>query len=145
MGRVVTPRGTGGKLFSLQANDPDEYGDRVAKYIPGETLSAYVALQSLSQGIDDLAYKTWWVFVYIVLMIGTVIYIRTAAGENKPWVLHATIAVTAFSIWSYALHDEGKFSPFFFFKDFNVDHFLAGALLIMFTFTVGFIAPKKTV
>ena len=136
MGRLVTPKEFSTKGRGLSTNEPDKFGDRIAKFIPAETLTAYVGIQSV---VADESKAKWWMPVFILLVIGTPLYIRWAAKKNEPWVLHAIIATGAFLIWSYALHTEGKYSPW---PEKFHDPILGGVLLILYSFFVGLLAPK---
>lgn len=142
MSRLVNGGRSGIGVFS---NDPEQdgYGDRVAKYIPAETLTAYVSIQALS-GDKAPEPEGWWLPVFIALIVATVLYVRLLGKRSeKPWGMQAVIGVVAFILWSYALHDDDKFSPWSVIDKIGHDSFLAGILLILFTLFAGLIQPKK--
>lgn len=136
MGRLVTPKEFTAKGRGPSANKPDKFEDRIAKYIPAETLTAYVGIQSV---VGDKPEAKWWLPVFVLLVIGTPLYIRWAAKKNEPWGMHAIIATVAFLIWTYALHAEGRYSPW---PETMHDATFAGILLILYSFFVGLLAPK---
>jgi len=146
MGRLVTARISKSDINfddGEPADPPDDYLDRVAKYIPAETLTAYVAIQSFVER-PEAGPPFWWIIVFLILLIGTPLYIRLRRKEGQVWKLHALIGTLGFLIWSYALHDNDKFSPW---GDgiLNIPHdaIFAGVLLIIFPFITGLFIPRK--
>ena len=138
MGRLVNPASSsGGPVESYAgATPPDDTFSRVAKYIPGESLSVYLAFQSLLSTPEP-----WGYFVYAVILALTPVYVWRMAERNQPWRMHAIIATVGFVVWSYALHAENKFSPFP--ENWYSDVF-AATLILLFPFVVGALfVPKK--
>ncbi|MEQ1808669.1 MAG: hypothetical protein ABL889_01995 [Terricaulis sp.] len=133
MGRLVSAQRRGAQPYSGAAVS-DGYMERVAKYIPGETLAVYVALQSFLT-----TPAPWWYALYLLLFVGTFAYVWRQRTPGQPWQLHAILASIGFVVWSYALHADAKFSPFF---ESGYNNELAGALVIIFPFAIGFLVPQ---
>lgn len=100
----------------------DGYIDRVAKYIPGEVMAAYLVLDSASlysaaQAEAKAAAANNFLQVFshhmplIAFLIGlsfTPLYICAAGRQQQaPWRIHALVSTVAFFVWAYAM--KGNF------------------------------------
>ena len=141
MGRLVKGVDSNAKGGHLQASDG--YINRVLKYIPAETVTAYIGIQAIAYDTEVPAQpQTWWYIVFAVLLIGTPLYVWRMAEKDKPWKLHAILASLGFVVWSYALHATGKISPYHG-EGIYIGE-LAGVLLILFPFLTGLFIPKTS-
>ncbi len=141
MSRLAIPNAVGPTAKgATQAGDG--YVDRVAKYVPGEVLAAYVAIQNILTNPDACNGTVplfWWV-VFALFLGATPGYIyKLSEGGTKPWKVHATVSTVAFVVWSYALTACPKFSVFY---DAH-DEKTGAALLVLFTLFAGLIEPRK--
>jgi len=136
MGRLVEARPKQNQLHA-GSGSANEYLDRVAKYIPGEILAGYVTLQASIQGPPAV----WWLPVYVALVVLTPVYLFLMREKGKPWKLHAAIGTVAFVIWTFALHANSKFSPFYALPP-EWTYGLPAALLVIFTLVSGALQPR---
>jgi hypothetical protein len=135
MGRLVdAPRSvalTGG------SSDTSEYLERVAKYIPGEILAAYLSINGIIKSVDAskeelLPYAAWGAFV--ICLVFTPIYLSTMARPGQPKKMHMLISTIAFIVWAYAL--GGVFDLAGFYKP-----WLSSMILVVFTLVSGTAKP----
>ena len=115
MTRLVVPKSAiNGRLASksLKNLPPDDYRDRLIKYIPAESVALYVAVDKMVNSH----------------------YRRKLSGQ--PWLLNAVISTIAFVLWAYTLSG----SVFLVHQWYSV--FAAGLLAPIFTFVAGFFEPK---
>ncbi|WCK05223.1 hypothetical protein [Agrobacterium tumefaciens] len=151
MARLVVPQSAiTGRLASaksLKNLPPDDYRDRLVKYIPAESVALYVAVDKmvnshygLSTLTTDSVISTQAVIVSWVILalgiIGTPIYLRQRKLPGQPWVLNASISTIAFVLWAYTLSG----SVFLVHGWYSV--FAAGLLAPIFTFVAGFFEPR---
>ena len=113
MGRLVESRRAPELGMAGTTRDPtgprgpagENYATRVAKYIPGEVLAAYVAMQSFAAGITaaprTLAAVAWAVFA--IGLACTPLYLARQARPGQPVRLHLSLSTIAFCVWAYAL------------------------------------------
>ncbi|MBO0131627.1 hypothetical protein [Agrobacterium burrii] len=132
---------------SLKNLPPDDYRDRLIKYIPAESVALYVAVDKmvnshygLSQLTADSIVPMQAVIVsWIILglgIVGTPIYLHRRKLPGQPWLLNASISTIAFVLWAYTLSG----SVFLVHGWYSV--FAAGLLAPIFTFVAGFFEPK---
>lgn len=132
---------------SLKNLPPDDYRDRLIKYIPAESVALYVAVDKmvnshygLSQLTADSVVPMQAVIVsWIILglgIVGTPIYLHRRKLPGQPWLLNASISTIAFVLWAYTLSG----SVFLVHGWYSV--FAAGLLAPIFTFVAGFFEPK---
>ena len=140
MARFVVPRGQssmGGNAAAAAADAEDGYLERVAKYIPAEILTAYVALLNIAPTDPAKASVRSGILIVaaIACFILTPIYFYFRAKPPLPKRLQIIIATVAFVVWSYALGgiwiERGLHQPE-----------IASALLILFTLVAGIFEPK---
>lgn len=83
----------------------DDYVARIAKYIPGEVLAAYVAMLGFANGITGstaaMTVTRWAIFG--LCLACTPLYLAKQARPAQPFRLHATLSTVAFCFWAYAL------------------------------------------
>jgi hypothetical protein len=79
----------------------DDYASRLLKYIPTETVAAYLALSGVvvSAAGQNRAAMLWAVFVFGLLL--TPLYLRRV-GNVRSW-LQLGISTAAFAVWVFAL------------------------------------------
>lgn len=91
----------------------DNYGDRLVKYVPIESVAVYLGLNLLllnaypltPEGVRDLDPRFFWLawIMWGVILLGTPVYLRKQRKGNQPWVLNAVIGTAAFIAWSYSI------------------------------------------
>lgn len=150
MTRLVVPKSAiNGRLASksLKNLPPDDYRDRLIKYIPAESVALYVAVDKmvnshygLSTLTADSVVSTQAVIVSWAILalgiIGTPIYLYRRKLSGQPWLLNAVISTIAFVLWAYTLSG----SVFLVHQWYSV--FAAGLFAPIFTFVAGFFEPK---
>lgn len=138
---AIRPAGAG--LFDQAAEPPqppaNEYGERVAKYIPAEVLAAYVAILNLLATMTDPAEATQrrWACAgaFVLGVAGTWLWLRRFPAQAEDLNRHIAVAVVAFIVWAYAFPlglfaELGWYQPAF-----------AGIALIVFSLASGLIKP----
>lgn len=115
---------------------PDSYETKLMKFIPGEIVSFYVALDAVVKTSTHGAGETqeaYW-FIFIVCLIGTPLYLWKVGKAHK--ALQLFISTFAFAVWIFAL--GGPFESI----DWYQSHKLYPALTLpIFTFFVAMIDP----
>jgi len=128
----------GGKGVQEKIN---EYGERVAKYIPAEILAFYTGVVQLILIKGDVANANlrMWLFAIfgLIAWICTPFYIARFTKISKERLANQCMATAAFGIWLYA-YPAGWFVEMGWH-----DPLIAGLLLICFTFASGFFQPKE--
>lgn len=143
MSRLIEPVPVKG---SLRAGERDkkkkaqDYGERVAKYVPAEVIAAYLALLPvIIQGTSaDTSERT--VFLAVIFGMGvlfTPLYLWRFPGEKAVKKFQLVISTVAFLAWSYSI-PEGLFD------DIGIYNRLAAAIVLaFFTLASGLFAPTK--
>lgn len=136
MSRLVDPRPsvrlTGGP------SSADAYAQRVAKYIPGEIIAAYLSVNGILMSVkpeDEARLPVAWGF-FILCVVLTPIYFWVLSKANQPKRLHLFMSTIAFVIWAYAM--GGVFDIAGYHKP-----WIGSVLLIAFTLISGLIAPRE--
>lgn len=129
----VSTRGVpdGDFMGDVGNNQPDNYGDRLLKLIPGEVVGVYLSMQAILQNAQDvnMAIVPWVVFTFGVF--ATWFYLRVPLKVSN--TRQIVITVGAFCVWAFTIG-----TPF------DKAHLAwwsstyAGLLLLAYTF----IAPK---
>jgi hypothetical protein len=140
MSRLIDPIPRGGKLFS--GDDKEEkaqhYLERVAKYVPAETIAAYLTLLPIVlSGTDaETTRRTVWLAVIFALgALFTPLYLWRFPGELKVKWFHFVISTAAFVVWVYSIRGG-------LFDDLGVYDTVAAAVsLVTFTLASGLFAP----
>ena len=113
----------------------DDYIAKVVKLIPSEVIATYTAVYNLISSLP----KNWWHNVYwgnaIFFWIATpcVLWLIGKKEGKLPSVVTLVISTLAFGVWGYAVSGSLVIG------DPGFQPALAGIVLIMFTFVVGFI------
>jgi hypothetical protein len=82
---------------------PDDYPAKLMKYIPGEVVSLYVALEAVvktSATNPAQAHGAYW-FIFSVCLIGTPLYLWRLGKVHKS--VQLLISTVAFAVWVFAL------------------------------------------
>jgi hypothetical protein len=128
----VSTRGVpDGDFMGEPVDEPDDYGDRLLKLIPGEVVGVYLSMQAILKNAQDvnMAIVPWVVFAFGVF--ATWFYLRVPLKVNN--ARQIAITVGAFCVWAFTIG-----APF------DKAHLpwwsstYAGLLLLAYTF----IAPK---
>jgi len=118
-----------------------DYGERVAKYVPVEVLAFYsVAVQLIltKEGDNHLLFRLWaFAIIGLIAWIGTPLYLSMYSKNPKERLVNQCVASVAFGVWAYA-YPAGWFAE----KGWH-DPVIAGLLLTLFTFLSGLIQPKE--
>lgn len=141
----------------------DDYADRLAKYIPGEILAAYLSLDRnlvsnaadlareqkaghLSEALTKMAEQDSLapfmyhlpLGIFLLGLAATPLYfwqLSRSAGGKAPWTTHAFIATLAFIVWAYAIQGS-----YFVISDWYNGK-IASALVVVFTLFSGIFRP----
>jgi hypothetical protein len=103
--RVVT------EAFHTASGQPvDSYLDKLAKYIPGEIVSAWVAINGIWMTADGTKYafsKRGMLICYFVCLAITALYIwfLTRKPNEKMAIFQILISTGSFGIWAFALQN----------------------------------------
>lgn len=111
-------------------DEPDRFNDRVLKYIPAEVITIYLTADGLARAKSLPPAVSWIVFV--LGLLGTVLYLRYGAGVGKP--LQLAVSATIFVVWSLAIG-----GPFVHIHGYDTAY---GAIALpFFTFLAGLVKP----
>ena len=118
----------------------DTFFDRVAKYIPAEIVSAWVAAKGV---IEAAATQSKQIVLWICFGLGvvlTALYMlkQTAVPGKPPAITQTLIATGAFVVWVIALGE-----PFSSLLGQSEQALYGSLLLIFYTLAVGLITPKE--
>lgn len=130
------------------APPPDDYKDRLVKYIPAESVALYTFTDKAVisyYGINDMGVPTrpadlvfrivpWALF--LIGLIGTPVYLYNQRTGNEPWQMHAFLSTVAFLLWAYTLNGS------LFLTHQWYHPLLAGLAAPVFTFVAGFVKPR---
>lgn len=136
MGREVISKSD----FNLAegGNPPDEYADRLMKYLPGESVSVYLFVSGIiaaNKGQFSLNTLTWilWI-VFISLLVLTFFYLLKVQKVTKYQQL--AITLLSFIIWVFTLG-----GPFALYSWYNPVY---GAIFLpIYTFGIAIIDAKE--
>jgi cation transport ATPase len=143
MSRLIEPVPAKGSLRAGERDGKEkaqDYGERVAKYVPAEVIAAYLALLPvIIQGTSaDSSERT--VFLAVIFCGGvlfTPLYLWRFPGEKAVKRFQLVISTAAFLAWSYSI-PEGLFD------DIGIYNRVAAALILaFFTLASGLFAPTK--
>lgn len=153
MPRLVIPGGDAGRMKTrdYKALTPDDYKDRLLKYIPAESIAFYTfadkflisyygldpAGAATARPADTTLLLVSWGLILLGL-IGTPLYLWRQRLPEQPWKLHATLSTIAFLCWAYTLGGS------VFLLNGGINTLLAGLAAPVFTFLAGAFAPKPT-
>lgn len=132
-------------LATRQVNTGDDYLAKVAKYIPGEIVAAYLAAQTLITNLAQTVPGKTFAFLAMVLILAVLnpFYLKRLAArestpqEQKPWKRQAIVSTLSFLVWVYALVEApnalGIYNALF-----------ASLLLIVWTLLAGLVVPEDS-
>jgi len=115
---------------------PDNYLNRLIKYIPAEIIAVYSLIEGIlksNKSNPNIANIYWWVFA--ILFIMTPIYLFKAQKVKS--ILHLIISSFSYAVWVSALG-----GPFVYLD--NYDPMYPAILMPLYTFAVGFLIPNET-
>jgi hypothetical protein len=118
-----------------KSRGPDQFTDRLLKYIPAEVIIVYVSVEGLIRNAPANVprEKVLWV-VFLFLLIATWIYLARVQHVNKKAQL--VISTLAFAVWVFSL--GGPFASFSWYEPFY------GALLLpLYTFGISALKPES--
>ncbi|MCJ2050881.1 hypothetical protein [Methylobacterium sp. J-070] len=134
-----------------QVVDVDNYTTRIAKYIPAEVISFYLAADKSIQALQTSNGESVFVsaskahpamisgIVFLACLIGLPFYYRAAADRGQPIGVNVCLALAAFVLWSYAT-DGTMWNA----VGWNVfDPSIASLSILIYTFFIGFVVPGK--
>ncbi len=142
MPRLISPVPGGGRLIAggHDGKKKEEYGERVAKYVPAEVIAAYLALLPLVIAGSSAGSSRRTVLLAVILGIGVVftpLYLWRFPAEKNVKKFQLVISTLAFVVWSYSI-PEGLFD------DIGIyDQVVAPIALVVFTLASGLFAPTK--
>jgi|SRR5215208_2066691 len=113
---------------------PDDYVDRLLKYIPAESVALYLTLQGiiLSGAAEAPNLNTWLWFILGIGLIGTTLYQWRVLKIEK--VVQLAVSTAAFGVWVFAL--GGAFASLSWYEP-----FIGSLALVIFTFFAPLISP----
>jgi len=129
------PAGAG----AVTAGTPDDYIDRLMKLIPADTVALYLSLDGIVRsGLKgDPALSTWMWALFVVVVVGNVLYWRKTGVTD---VVQYVVLTLAFVVWVFTIggpfHDLPWYKPF-----------MGSVLLGLFTFFAPLLykgAPQPT-
>jgi hypothetical protein len=148
MSRIVKRSGGGAAAAGARPAAPtgatgndDDYPSRVAKYIPGEVVGAYLAILKVLESVvpeapgANIVGIVAWVAFFICLFVGVPGYLRAIAQRGDPWLYQAVISMGAFVFWAYALGGPFQMAGIYV-------PWLSSILLILYTLVAGIFQPE---
>ena len=120
-------RSTGQRQEHPSVQAPDNYSDRLIKYIPAEVVTLYLTLQSMLQSIPDSPPLHLWWGVFWFGILATFLHLSRIAKVTK--MRQILISLGAFIVWAFAL--GGPFETLSWY-----DPLYGGMLLCCYTFLV---------
>ena len=122
----------------VQAAEPsplpefDTFVSRVAKYIPGEIVAAYLFLKSFVP--PDAPVWIWWiVLLFLTALTAFYIWLATRQSSLPPAWTQIIISTLAFPLWVLAIGGP-LFEAMAWYREY---YYLPGVLLVFFTLVVG--------
>jgi hypothetical protein len=136
--------GIGGMQPHQQMLPPDNYLERIAKYVPAEVIAFFIFINAILDQAVRTGGKSAMMAGFPVMTIavgaliaGTILtpfFIWYVREEGDAWVTNAFVSTLAFPVWAYALGAVA-------FNDYR-DGNLAVILLASFTVVSGLISPR---
>jgi hypothetical protein len=114
---------------------PRGYFERVAKYIPGEIVAAYVTMNGFISTAAPPRRLWLFAFSFGVCLALTPVYLARMGRAGQPRSLHLTMSTAAFVVWAYSL--DGLFRDLGFY-----DPIAASLALVVFTLVSGLAVPR---
>lgn len=144
MSRLIEPVPRGGRLFAAGATTSEKtnsYLERVAKYVPAETIAAYLTLLPIvvsGTTADTTSRKVWLAVIFTIGVVFTPLYLWRFPGDLKVKWYHLVISTIAFIVWTYSIRGG-------LFDDLGIYSTVGAAVsLVVFTLASGLFAPTAT-
>jgi hypothetical protein len=139
MPRLVEPVVSESRFVKAQPSAID-YAERITKYIPGEILAGYLAINGILASVtgaqEDL--RRWvYILMFALCLVLTPIYFSLVARSKQPKKLQMILSTIAFVVWAYNL--GGVFEVLKIYIP-----WLGAIFLIVFSLVSGALAPKPT-
>ena len=120
----------------------DDYGAKIAKYVPAEVVAFYIGVDKIVTGLPNSGGFTVTpriqfiasAALFVLAWAGTPLYLARQAESGQDWVAHVTISTVAFPIWAYAVQGTVFTDPAYT-GIYNAG--IAGILVAVFTFASG--------
>jgi hypothetical protein len=123
---------------------PDNYLERIAKYVPAEVIAFFIFINAILDQAVRIGGKSAMMAGFPVmtisvcaLIVGTIltpVFMWYVREEGDAWITNAFVSTFAFPVWAYALGAVA-------FTDYH-DGNLAVILLASFTVISGLVAPR---
>ncbi len=136
--------GIGGMQPHQQTPAPDNYLERIAKYVPAEVIAFFIFINAILDQVVRTGGKSALMagFPVMAVAIGALIvatiltpfFIWYVREEGDAWIINAFVSTLAFPFWAYALGAVA-------FADYR-DGNLAVILLATFTVVSGLVSPR---
>lgn len=142
MGRLVdaVKKPHEGALASMTDNRAKDYLQRVAKYVPGEVIAAYLAINGFLISVPQEARIVLLLINFFACLVLTPIYLAQMAEANQPKCTHLIVATVAFVVWAYTVSGDSGIFGMSVLNWYNSG--VASALLVLFSLISGVIVPK---
>ncbi|MEA2906720.1 MAG: hypothetical protein QOI12_4107 [Alphaproteobacteria bacterium] len=140
----MLPSGLGGAEAREPASSPDNYLERIAKYVPGEVLAFFIFINAILEQVSKTGGKSavmaglpvtsvaqGALVLAIILVPLFVWYVRE---EGDAWLINALVSTLLFPFWAYAI-GAVAFADYW-------DGNLAAILLATVTVVSGLISPR---
>lgn len=105
---------------------PDNYKQRLFKYIPAEVVVAYLALDTLIRPTGENHLALYWL-VFAFGVIATPLYLGRILHVHK--LLQLAISTVAFAVWVFAIGGPFVYLDFY-------EPIYGGVLLVIYTFFI---------
>jgi hypothetical protein len=94
------------------APKPDDYQARLLKYIPAEVVAVYLTLDGIVRSAaNQLPQKPWLWIIFVILLIGTPIYLWRITKVTKK--VQLIISTLSFAVWIFALGGAFATTPWY--------------------------------
>jgi hypothetical protein len=139
MSRLVEPALDAARFVKAQPSAID-YAERITKYIPGEILAGYLAINGILASVtatqEDV--RRWvYVVTFALCLVLTPIYFNMLAKNKQPRRLQMVLSTVAFVVWAYNL--GGVFEILKIYVP-----WVGSILLIVFSLISGTLAPRPS-
>ena len=124
MGRTVISQQQA--LAATPNTKPDDYKQRLLKYIPTEVIALYLTLDTLVRSSDDMPSNALWI-IFAIGLVGTFLYLWRVEKVRKAKQL--IISTIAFAVWVFALGGPFTALPWY-------EPLYAAILLPLYTFFI---------
>jgi len=150
MGRIIVKNRTQLEANNGDSKKPDEYLDKLIKYVPAETVSAWIAIKGIilssakpegTKGTTDL----WVLFIILIVLTSVYLYrtfYKQIKEQSKSYIdkprkvklsndhyIQILISTLAFIVWVFATGEP--FSSLSFYQP-----YYASITIIIFTFVI---------